>query len=622
MTQISAKRQFVSVPSITGERTDGKLFGHQDKLERLPVPELEDTVAKYLRSLEPLLSESELANSKAAAKQFLESPISKTLQERLKAKAADPKVPNWLEDWWNEIAYLGYRDPVVPFVSYFFTFKDDKLRKKQTKRAAAIIRAALQFRRQLVTGELEPEAMKKQPICSYSYKYMFNACRIPKKPSDIVETYDPYANEYITVVRNNQFFSLPITRGSGAGQEYLSADELEAQLDIIKAKADSNLGVPVGVLTSDNRDNWADNRQKLIDANPKNAELLAEIERSAFLVALDSTSPVTRDELSRACWHGDGHNRFYDKPCQFIVFENGKAGFMGEHSMMDGTPTCRLSDYVAGQTLNNKVDLGVSSSGALPEPKALNFVGNSEVLKATKDAAVRFQGLIDGHDLKVLAYEGYGKTQMTKRYGYSPDAFVQMVIQLGYYKLYGRSDPTYEAATTRKFAHGRTETCRTVSNDSLAFVKTMESPTATVQDKVGAFRQAIKSHLAYMAECVEGRGVDRHILGLKLLLKPDEEKPSFFTDPALSRSCHWNLSTSQLSSEYFDGYGWSEVVPDGYGLAYMIKKDSFQVNVVCANNNQYNRNAEHLRHCLKEAASDIRSVLEAELLSREVKPKL
>lgn len=25
-----------------------------------------------------------------------------------------------------------------------------------------------------------------------------------------------------------------------------------------------------------------------------------------------------------------------DKPCQFIVFDNGKAGFMGEHSVMDG----------------------------------------------------------------------------------------------------------------------------------------------------------------------------------------------------------------------------------------------------------------------------------------------
>ncbi|KAJ1676509.1 Carnitine O-acetyltransferase mitochondrial, partial [Spiromyces aspiralis] len=85
---------------------------------------------------------------------------------------------------------------------------------------------------------------------------------------------------------------------------------------------------------------------------------------------------------------------------------------------------------------------------------------------------------------------------------------------------------------------------------------------------------------------------------------------------------HWNLSTSQLSSEYFDGYGWSEVVPDGYGLAYMIKKESFHINVVCNIANEFGRNAEHLRHCLKEAASDIRVMLEADLLARTAKPKL
>ncbi|KAJ1674076.1 Carnitine O-acetyltransferase mitochondrial, partial [Spiromyces aspiralis] len=552
VTAIARSQSTMSAAEATGERTDGKLFGYQTQLARLPVPKLEETLPKYLRTLEPLLSDQELTRSKAAAKDFLESGIGRELQARLEAKAADPKVPNWLEDWWNELSYLGYREPVVPYVSYFFAFKDDKLRKKQTRRAAVIIRAALEFREQIITGELEPEALKKVPMCSYSYKFMFNACRIPKRPSDYVDVHDPRANEFITVVRNNQFFSLPIALSTPTGEfRRLSADELEVQLDWIKAQADSGAGIPIGVLTSDSRDNWADNRAKLIAASPENAKLLSEIERSAFLVCLDSSFPLTREELSRACWHGDGHNRFFDKPCQFIVFENGKAGFMGEHSMMDGTPTCRLSDYVAGQTIENKVDLGTSSASspvALPEPRALRFVGNTEVIQAIRDASTRFRGQIEAHDLKVLAYEGYGKNQITKRYGYSPDAFVQMVIQLGYYKLYGRCDPTYEAATTRKFAHGRTETCRTLSNESLAWVRAMESPSATNEEKVDLFRKAIKAHLAYMADCVEGRGVDRHLLGLKLSLRPDEPKPALFTDPVFSRSQHWNLSTSQLSS--------------------------------------------------------------------------
>lgn len=87
-------------------------------------------------------------------------------------------------------------------------------------------------------------------------------------------------------------------------------------------------------------------RDELLAANPANKQIIDKIESSSFVVCLDDSSPFTRDELVRACWHGDGRNRYFDKSLQFIVFENGKAGFMGEHSCMDGTATCRLNEYV------------------------------------------------------------------------------------------------------------------------------------------------------------------------------------------------------------------------------------------------------------------------------------
>lgn len=73
-----------------------------------------------------------------------------------------------------------------------------------------------------------------------------------------------------------------------------------------------------------------------------------------------------------------------------------------------------------------------------------------------------------------------------------------------------------------------------------------------------------------MSNAVNGKGVDRHFLGLQKLIEKNEQKPAIFTDPVFARSCHWNLSTSQISSEYFVGYGWGQVVEDGYGIAYMV----------------------------------------------------
>jgi hypothetical protein len=43
-----------------------------------------------------------------------------------------------------------------------------------------------------------------------------------------------------------------------------------------------------------------------------------------------------------------------------------------------------------------------------------------------------------------------------------------------------------------------------------------------------------------------GLGVDRHLLGLRLTLQPDEATPALFADEAFARSSHWTLSTSNM----------------------------------------------------------------------------
>ena len=148
-----------------------------------------------------------------------------------------------------------------------------------------------------------------------------------------------------------------------------------------------------------------------------------------------------------------------------------------------------------------------------------------------------------------------------------------MIIQLAYHKMYGKNRPTYESAATRKFQQGRTETCRSVSDDSVAFCHAMSDPSVSSEKCAELFRAALKSHVAYISDASEGRGVDRHLFGLKKLVQDGEPMPEIFNDPAYSYSSHWFISSSQLSSEYFNGYGWSQVVDDGWGIAYMINEN-------------------------------------------------
>ena len=540
----------------------------QDSLPRLPVPTLEETAARYLKSLKPLLSETELASSKKAVDEFIApGGPGRKLQDKLIARREDPNCRNWLAEWWNDAAYLSYRDPVVPYVSYFYSHRDDRRRRDPAKRAAAITTAVLEFKKQVDTGTLEPEYMKKLPICMDSYKWMFNASRVAAKPVDFPVKFNPEENKHIVAVRKNQFFKI----AHEVDGKQLNTSELEAQFRRVYELAQP--APAVGALTTENRDIWTDARAALLGAAPGNAKALEAIESSSFVVCLDDAAPVTLEERSHQYWHGDGQNRWFDKPLQFIVNNNGTSGFMGEHSMMDGTPTHRLNDYVNDVIFNNKLDFSDPSVRSnLPEPQAIKFAVNKEV-QAEIDRAVKdFNDVIGQHELVVQAYQAYGKG-LIKKFRCSPDAYVQLIIQLAYHKMYGKNRPTYESAATRRFQLGRTETCRSVSQESSAFCAAMADPSADDKTRVDLFRAAVASHIEYISAASDGKGVDRHLFGLKKLLAPGEQVPAIYSDPAYSYSSSWYLSTSQLSSEYFNGYGWSQVIDGGFGIAYMINEN-------------------------------------------------
>ncbi|MCJ1478115.1 Carnitine O-acetyltransferase mitochondrial [Lambiella insularis] len=600
MASIAARRNNSSLPEgYREDKSRGPMLRFEDSLPRLPVPTLEETSKRYLQSVHALLKKSEYEHTKKAVEDFVKpGSIGEELQKRLQARRDDPKHRNWIYEWWNDVAYLSYRDPVVPYVSYFYSHRDDRRRRNPAKRAAALTSAVLEFKKQVDSGTLEPEYMKRLPFSMESYQWMFNGCRIPSKPADHPVKYDPKEHKYIIAVRKNQFFKIM----HEVGGQQLNTSELERQFRRVYEKAERVPGV--GILTTENRDIWADARKTLLAAHASNATALKAIEASSFLVCLDDAAPVTLEERAHQYWHGDGSNRWFDKPLQFIVNDNGTSGFMGEHSMMDGTPTHRLNDYANMLISTNKLDFSNPSIRSdLPEPLSLKFIINTDVKREIQRATTDFENIIGQHELRVQAYQGYGKG-MIKKFKCSPDAYVQMMIQLAYHKMFGLNRPTYESATTRRFQQGRTETCRSVSDESVAFCNAMEDPEAPPEDCVRKLRAALDGHVKYISAASDGKGVDRHLFGLKKCLQEGEELPEIFKDKAYGYSGTWYLSTSQLSSEYFNGYGWSQVVDDGFGIAYMINENSIQFNIVSKG-----LGSERMSFYLNEAAGDLRDLL-------------
>ncbi|EJC98006.1 acyltransferase ChoActase/COT/CPT [Fomitiporia mediterranea MF3/22] len=605
LSSTSRKSQKDDVPpGYSVDESAGPMLRFQQSLPRLPVPPLSSTLHKYLETVQPHLTPEEFAHTQAAVRSFAESPIGAELQKRLEARRVEPGMKNWLADWWNDFAYMAYRDPVVVNVSYFYVHQEIGKMGSAAERAARLIKAMLPFRELVETRRLEPERVRGIPLCMDSYRWLFNACRYPSKPSDTAYKYPPGHNNYIVFIRRGRFFEVALEQD---GRE-LTVAELEQQIKSIIASCMSYKpdNYPVGVLTSENRDTWAEAREHLA-LTPENAIAFERIEKAVVIFCLDESKPVTREELSWACWTGDGRNRWYDKH-QFIVFDNGRSGFLGEHSCMDGTPTLRLNEYMLASLAAGKVDRNKSGVREnLTQPKEINFEQDQKSIRYIKSGEKQFDELVGRHELLVLHYEGYGKN-FIKTQRASPDAWAQMVKQLAFHKLEGRPGVCYESSQTRKFQLGRTEVIRSASNESKAWVEAMLDPNRTDAYRSQLFKRAIARHLQYSTWAADGQGVDRHLFGLKKMLREDEPLPEIFSDPAYSLTSHWELSTSQLSSPFLDGWGYGEVVPNGYGLSYSIGDDYIRWTIT--SQSDLKRHAAALRHYLAEAATETRKMME------------
>ena len=212
--------------------------------------------------------------------------------------------------------------------------------------------------------------------------------------------------------------------------------------------------------------------------------------------------------------------------------------------------------------------------------------------------------LIQNHDLQVCHYAGYGANEI-KKMGYSPDAYVQMAMQLATYRLWdGQQGGTYEATQTRTFLHGRTETTRSVSPESAQFCHVMNHSSSSKEEQRNCLKQAAQVHSTYTRNAANGQGVDRHLLGLSYMAD-DDTMPDLFQDPLYKKAKTWRVSTSHLTHPKFDNWGYGEVVPDGIGLAYSIQKDSCIFNITALKHHEWTHKLSSL---LEEALMEMKSL--------------
>jgi len=85
-------------------------FAGQARLAKLPVPNLQASLSKLKDSLKPIAWSAEEYSAAVAKIDKFEAGLGPELQNRLLNRASS--TPHWLETWWDDNGYLGYRDSV------------------------------------------------------------------------------------------------------------------------------------------------------------------------------------------------------------------------------------------------------------------------------------------------------------------------------------------------------------------------------------------------------------------------------------------------------------------------------------------------------------------------------
>ncbi|XP_017127905.1 carnitine O-palmitoyltransferase 2, mitochondrial [Drosophila elegans] len=585
----------------------------QRSLPRLPIPLLEHSCNRFLEATRPLLSPEEHLETKEKVEQFRQG-IGMELHAKLKNHDAENKHTSYISQPWFDM-YLADRAPLPLNYNPLLVMKSDSRPEYQDQvvRATNLIISSLRFWRSLQSDLLEPEvyhmnakksdtasyrrwmkvapkalatyasyAFKAFPLDMSQYSRLFGTSRIPRVGKD--ELVQSPNSKHILVMRRGHMYALNVLDSSGyieSPSVILGRLRAVLQLDADREAA----SVPLGVLTSGQRDEWAKSREQFV-SNPKNADLLQnEVDAALFCVCLDGPEDGVFNEdrqepLLKHLLAGKAHNRWFDKSISLLISADGTTAINFEHSWGDGVAVLRYFNELYKDTLQQPFvsteTVHTPAEGDCSNVRPINFEVDEATKAAVSEAYSKNASIVDSLDLNVLKYPHMNKPTC-KQFGLSPDSIIQLSFQLAYRQAHNGYVGTYESCSTSAFRHGRTETMRPCTNATRDFCEAILSPERS-KPSAGELRAMIdkcsKVHGQLTKEAAMGQGFDRHLFALRhTAQKEGIPLPDLYDTEAYRRINNNIISTSTLGSDALLAGSFGPVVRNGFGIGYSIQND-------------------------------------------------
>nr|XP_019813007.1 PREDICTED: carnitine O-palmitoyltransferase 2, mitochondrial isoform X2 [Bos indicus] len=537
--------------------------------------------------------------------------------------------------------YLTARDPVVLNFNPFISFNPDPKSEynDQLTRATNMTVSAIRFLKTLRADLLEPEVFHLNPAKSDTdtfkrfirfvpsflswygaylvnaypldmsqYYRLFNSTRLPRPHRDELFTDDKA--RHLLVLRKGHFYIFDVLDQDG---NIVSASEIQAHLKYILSDNSPAPEFPLSYLTSENRDIWAELRQKLVSGG--NEATLGKVDSAVFCLCLDDFPIRDFVHLSHSMLHGDGTNRWFDKSFNLIIAKDGTAAIHFEHAWGDGVAVLRFFNEVFKDSTQAPAITPQSQPASTDSSVAvqkLNFKLSDALKTGISAAKEKFDATVKSLTIDYIRFQRGGR-EFLKKQKLSPDSMAQLAFQMAFLRQYGQTVATYESCSTAAFKHGRTETIRPAS----IFTKTCSEAFVREPSKysAGELQQMMAKcstyHNQLTREAAMGQGFDRHLFALRYLAAARGiSMPELFLDPAYRQINQNILSTSTLSSPAVNIGCFAPVVPDGFGIGYAVQDNWIGCNVSA----YQSRNAREFLQCVEKALEDMFDALEGKMI--------
>jgi carnitine O-palmitoyltransferase 2 len=282
-----------------------------------------------------------------------------------------------IEPWFD--MYLRSRQSIVLNYNPFIAFKPDPnpAQMNQAIRATNMLISSIRFMKSLRSNNLKPEIFHLNPeksdtvffqklmswipeSVSFYGAYMFNAypldmsqyfrlfnsTRVPNKDKDILVTDE--SKKHILILYRGNFFKFNVLDNNN---NILPPSEIYACILHILNSHTKVAEHSIGVLTSEDRDIWANVRSRLLSLG--NKQTLDAIDTSLYCIALDDFESDNPCSLGSNFLYGDAKNRWFDKNHTLIVTKNGQTAINFEHSWGDGVAILRFFNELFDDSTKN-----------------------------------------------------------------------------------------------------------------------------------------------------------------------------------------------------------------------------------------------------------------------------